>query len=990
MAGFVLVSVATAQADPEPAVAVNELPATVSADLLPTPQINGVVWDQAANDQMVFAGGSFTSTRPFGDPAGTRETPRSNLLSYNIETGELLDFAPQFNGQVRAVELSPDGSRLFVGGEFTKVNGVNRYRVAVFDVATGNLVNSVVPSLDYHALDLAVTNDTLYVGGKFTSASGHRRVNAAAYDLATGKLLPWDPGVQDGRIHGLEVSPDGDAVVLVGSFMKVRDRSVKAWVKVDADTGETMSWPVNEVIQNSGSRAALYSVSADEDRVYVTGYRYGGGYLFEGAAAADWEGNLDWIADCRGDSYDIAPMGDVAYYVSHNHDCSSLDGIPDRNPWIHHYANAVTAERSPDGRVNKSRRFPGTPAPEMLSWYPRLKAGSYTGLTQAAWTVESTDKYLLLGGEFPEVNGQKQQGLARFVIREEAPGKMGPTKKPRLELAGVNRAMVSMDVSATYDLDDTTLTYLLRRNGLVVAEVNKKTHWWDKITFEMVDPEAPTGEHSYVVEVRDPSGNMQRSNAVTVKVDNGADPNEPDPDRPDVGAQYTQAVRADSPTDYWRMSETSGDFLNQVRDKPLAAAESVTRDLPGATGGPDRSAGFRNVTAVGAAEKSKRWAPWRYSTELWFKSTGLDGGVMMNMAGSNVEPSTYKGRYTYMRPDGRLVAGVYDSEPHVAVSAESFNDGQWHHVVTTFEPGKGLTLYVDGKKVAHNDAPQKALRMWGFWRVGGDGATGWPSAPTGTAFPGQLDEIAVYDKVLTAEQVAAHWAATRPKDADGNVIPPQEKPKELPEPKPDPKLVDTFDRSETGRWGFTKAGYEWIHATTESSVNVADGAGGATVQPGGRAVSLLEGKYHTDTSVTVPVQCTVPPTGGGADVVVVARSKNDTNYRLTATIVGQTVQQLRLSKMVFGQETVLTTITPEGLTCTSTDTLTLRLSMVENQLQGTAWNGDTAPADWLVETEDDTVELARPGITGVQVAVAADHEGDPVTVLFPEFTVTGR
>lgn len=990
MAAVVSASVTGAQAEPAPTAQAADLPATVSADILPTPQIDGVVWDQAANDKVVFAGGSFTSTRPFLAPAGKGETPRFNLLSYDIETGELLDFAPELNGQVRVVELSPDSKRLFVGGEFTKVNGVNRYRVAVFDVATGELVNDIVPSLDYHALDLSVTADTLYIGGKFTSASGQRRVNAAAYDLKTGNLLPWDPGVQDGRIHGLEATADGSKVVLVGSFTRVRDRSARAWVGVDGTTGEPMSWPVNEIIENSGSRAALYSVSSDENRVYVTGYRYGGGHLFEGAAAADWDGNLEWIADCRGDSYDVAPMGEVAYYVSHNHDCSSLDGIPDRNPWIYQHANAVTSTQSPDGRVNKSRRFPGTPAPELLSWYPRFKAGRFTGLNQAAWTVETTDKYVLLGGEFPEVNGQKQQGLTRFVIREQAPGKMGPERKPGLELGWVNGAEVSMHVRASYDADDTTLSYALRRNGLVVAKVNQKSHWWDDITVEMVDPEAPTGEHSYVVEVRDSSGHMLRSDAVKVMVENGVDPNLPEPERPDVGGEYTRAVLADNPTDYWRMGEATGDFKNSISSKHLGVADQVTRDLPGATGGDDRSADFRAVGAVGAAEKSKRWAPWQYSTEIWFKSTGLEGGVLMDMAGSNVEPSNYKGRHTYMRPDGRLVAGVYDSKTHVAVSEAPFNDGQWHHVVTTFAPTKGLTLFVDGKQVAHNPEPKSALRMWGFWRVGGDNASGWPNAPEGTAFPGRLDEAAVYDKVLTAEQVAAHWNATRPRDADGNVIPPPEEPEELPQPAPDPKLVDTFDRDESGRWGFTKAGYEWIHATTESSVHVADGAAGATVRPGGLAVSLLEGKYLTDTDVTVPVQCAVPPTGDGAKVVVVARSKNDTNYRVTATVVGEAVQELTLSKVVFGQETVLATATPEGLTCTATGLLTMRLSVVEDRLQATAWNGATAPEGWLVEAEDDTAELARPGIAGVHVSLAGDHEGEPVTVRFPEFTVTGR
>lgn len=72
--------------------------ATVTGDVLPTPQINGVAWSQRIAGNTVFVGGKFTSARPFGAPAGVGESPRSNLLAYNLSTGELLPFAPQLNG----------------------------------------------------------------------------------------------------------------------------------------------------------------------------------------------------------------------------------------------------------------------------------------------------------------------------------------------------------------------------------------------------------------------------------------------------------------------------------------------------------------------------------------------------------------------------------------------------------------------------------------------------------------------------------------------------------------------------------------------------------------------------------------------------------------------------------------------------------------------------------------------------------------------------
>ena len=41
-------------------------PPTVTADVLPTPQINGVAWTQVVAAGRVYVGGDFTRARPFG------------------------------------------------------------------------------------------------------------------------------------------------------------------------------------------------------------------------------------------------------------------------------------------------------------------------------------------------------------------------------------------------------------------------------------------------------------------------------------------------------------------------------------------------------------------------------------------------------------------------------------------------------------------------------------------------------------------------------------------------------------------------------------------------------------------------------------------------------------------------------------------------------------------------------------------------------------
>ena len=63
-------------------------PATVSADALPTWQVNGAVWSQATVGNTVYAGGTFNTARPPGVAVGgAGEVAGGNLMAYDITMG---------------------------------------------------------------------------------------------------------------------------------------------------------------------------------------------------------------------------------------------------------------------------------------------------------------------------------------------------------------------------------------------------------------------------------------------------------------------------------------------------------------------------------------------------------------------------------------------------------------------------------------------------------------------------------------------------------------------------------------------------------------------------------------------------------------------------------------------------------------------------------------------------------------------------------------
>ena len=93
-----------------------------------------------------------------------------------------------------SVAASPDGSRIYVVGDFTTANGQPRRRVAAYSTATGALITSFNPvGVTSQARAVIATNDTVYVGGGFQGAGGTGRRNLAAFRASDGGAAALEP-----------------------------------------------------------------------------------------------------------------------------------------------------------------------------------------------------------------------------------------------------------------------------------------------------------------------------------------------------------------------------------------------------------------------------------------------------------------------------------------------------------------------------------------------------------------------------------------------------------------------------------------------------------------------------------------------------------------------------------------------------------------------------------------------------------------------------
>ena len=806
LAGVVsLVAVApSASADTAPPVTTPATPTTVSADALPTVQINGVVWSQVTVGNTVYAAGDFTSARPAGAAAGVNETTRNNLLAYDITTGNLItSFNHGLNAPGMVTALSPDGTRLYVGGDFTNVGGAGggtRGHIAAFNTATGALISTFTPSVDGRVKAIAATNTTVYFGGSFDSVNGVSRTRLAAVSATDGSLLSWSPTADDNIVSTMLINPSGDKVVVGGQFSTLDGQAAPGLGALDPISGALLPFAANQQVQNSGPNAGITSLTTDGTQIYGTGFVFGAGGNLEGIFAADGEsGAINWIDDCHGDNYDTLPLGSVIYTVSHSHFCGDIGAFPQTNPWTFERATAFTTY--PTGTVAHNpyggyKDWFGSPAPTQLDWYPTLTTGTYTGQSQAAWSITGNSNYIALGGEFPTVNSTPQQGLVRFAIRSLAPNTVGPrpfaTLTPKVTSLSSGTARVGWQT--TYDQDNEALTYKVVRDGVTatpVYTVTVNSKFWDRPTIGFTDTGlTPGSTHSYRVYAYDPIGNSNSGSSVPVTIGSA------------TTTPYQTAVKTDGAIDYWRLGESSGTTgYDWAGFNDLVEQSAVTDGAPGAVSGdPNTAATFDGSSNGSAAATTAVVGPDTFTEEAWFQTTSTAGGKIIGLGDAATGTSSNYDRQIYLDNSGHVIFGVYSGGTHTITTTGSYSDGAWHHVVGTLSSA-GQVLYVDGIKIGQNTSVTAGQPFTGYWRIGGDNTAGWPAQPSSNFLAGNIDEVAIYPTALTANQVLTHY-----NDA---ISPPTNQPPVSSFTATCTGLTCTFDGSASTDADGTVTGYAW-------------------------------------------------------------------------------------------------------------------------------------------------------------------------------------
>ncbi len=196
-----------------------------------------VNWTPAVNDGAVRAviqvgntivlGGTFTSVTPAGS---TIAQTHNNIVAFSATDGTILStFNPTIDGPVDALVAAPDGQSVYVGGEFSTVNGVATKSLTRLSMTNGATVTTFkTVAINGNVLDLKLSGSRLWVGGNFTKFATFSQPALATVNATTGKYDPFDQvqfaGVQHGgttAIQKFDITPDGSRLLVIGNFTSV-------------------------------------------------------------------------------------------------------------------------------------------------------------------------------------------------------------------------------------------------------------------------------------------------------------------------------------------------------------------------------------------------------------------------------------------------------------------------------------------------------------------------------------------------------------------------------------------------------------------------------------------------------------------------------------------------------------------------------------------------------------------------------------------------
>lgn len=406
---------------------------------------DGAVRALALDGQTLYVGGDFAHV------AGEE---RSHVAAVSAVTGELTAWNPEVSGVTwfftTVYCIVPAAGRVYVGGDFTRVQGENRSCLAALDRGTPS-VQAFDPAPDGPVHALVCTDSSLYLGGVFDHVDRQPCRGLAAVSTLTGALRPWRGSIAskvydyDGPYYVSAMAICDTSLYIAGHFTRVNGEARGGIAAVTLATGQVEAWNPNPIDTLSLSRAPyVNAVAVSGDIVYVAGqFTWLGSvsrmYVAGISRATGAVGGFNPRAN--GEAYTIG-VGEGSVFVGGQ--ISSLREWQGRNqlaavdldtgtlkPWHAEPDWQVMCMAADEHAIYIGGRFgaingvarqniaaldPETGA--VLEWNPGAADGFFT----AVYTIAVGGKWVYAAGDFMTVGGLPRRYLAAI----DTAGRVGP------------------------------------------------------------------------------------------------------------------------------------------------------------------------------------------------------------------------------------------------------------------------------------------------------------------------------------------------------------------------------------------------------------------------------------------------------------------------------------------------------------------------------------------------------------------------------------
>lgn len=240
-----------------------------------------------------------------------------------------------------------------------------------------------------------------------------------------------------------------------------------------------------------------------------------------------------------------------------------------------------------------------------------------------------------------------------------------------------------------------------------------------------------------------------------VSGDSGSDAGDASDDGDGGPPSYRDVVLADAPIAYYRLGETQGEIATDATGVgPLGQYIGVSFAALGALAN-DPDTAIKLVpeappSAVNLGDNFMFTGTAPFSIELWIKSAAEDTRYNFVVCKETGSPRT--GYAMHYRGDAGVTLERFSNDEARSVTGRVLQPGLFAHVVGTYD-GTYLRIFVDGLPAGKATTDTRELANYPARAV-----IGSSSAYSSTA-NGVVDEVAFYDKALSIDQVAAHFAA---------------------------------------------------------------------------------------------------------------------------------------------------------------------------------------------------------------------------------------